>query len=86
VLGLFQVAARPCPLEQLYGQGSDQVKLLRTFRDRVLSRTGEGQALTELYYEWSPTIVKLMQEDGAFKTELQELIEGYLPLLKPLVQ
>jgi hypothetical protein len=86
VLGLFQVAAKACPLEQLYGQGSDQVKLLRNFRDRVLSTTGEGQALTELYYEWSPTIVKLMQEDGAFKTQIQGLIEGYLPLVKPLVQ
>jgi hypothetical protein len=86
VLGLFRVAAKACPVEQLYGQGSDQVKLLRNFRDRVLSTTGEGQALTELYYEWSPTIVKLMQEDGAFKTQLQGLIEGYLPLLQPLVQ
>ena len=86
VLGLFQVAAKACPAEQLYGQGSDQVKLLRNFRDRVLSTTGEGQALTELYYEWSPTIVKLMQEDGAFKTQIQGLIEGYLPLVKPLVQ
>ena len=86
VLGLFQVAAKACPVEQLYGQGSDQVKLLRNFRDRVLSTTGEGQALTELYYEWSPTIVKLMQEDGAFKKQIQGLIEGYLPLLTSLVQ
>ncbi len=47
-----------------------------------MSKTPEGQELIKLYYQWSPAIVRAMEEDGGFKTEVKEMIDGVLPLIK----
>jgi hypothetical protein len=86
VLGLFQVALKPCPVEQLYGQESEQANLLRKFRDHILNATDGGKALTSLYYEWSPTITLLMKKDKHFKMRIQKLLEEFLPLVKTALQ
>lgn len=86
VLGLFQVAAKPCLVEQLYGQDSEQAKLLRKFRDRILNQTYGGQALTSWYYEWSPTITHLMKKNEHFKMSIQKLLDESLPLVKTALQ
>ena len=49
-----------CLIEQLYGKHADQVALLRCFRDTVLSRTAEGRELIQLYYQWSPVILRVL--------------------------
>ena len=48
----------------------------------VLNKTSEGQELIKLYYEWSPAIVKAMEEDEEFKEEVKEMIDGVLELIK----
>jgi len=70
-----------CPTEELYGEDSEETELLRNFRDNVLSKTPEGQELIRLYYQWSPAIVRAMDEDGEFKEEVKEMIDGILPLI-----
>jgi len=47
-------------------------------RADVFSKTPEGQELIKLYYEWSPAIVKAMEEDEAFKKEVKEIVDGVL--------
>ena len=59
---------------------------LRKFRDEVLSKTPEGQEIIRLYYEWSPVIAGAMEEDGEFKKEVEEMIDGVLPLIRELVK
>lgn len=81
VLGLFQVAADLCPMEQLYGRDSKEVRLLRNFRDRVLSSSPAGEFITRLYYEWSPYIAAAMKEDAGFKRGAKAMIDGMLPLM-----
>jgi hypothetical protein len=71
---------RSCPVVQLYGEGSEQVQLLRNFRDTVLRETLEGQQLMKLYYEWSPVVVKAMEADDEFKEGVKEMIDWILPL------
>ena len=56
-----------CPTTSLYGTTSEESKLLRYFRNEVLSRTPEGHELIKLYYWWSPMIVKEMEDDEVFK-------------------
>ena len=51
-----------CPIVLLFGEGSDEVKLLREYRDTILSQTPEGREIIKLYYQWSPLIVKAMQK------------------------
>ena len=72
----------PCPLEVIYGVDSEEVEVLRNFRDDVLSQTLEGQELIRLYYQWSPMIVRAMEEDEEFKEEVKKMIDGILPLIK----
>lgn len=67
-----------CPSEELYGEGSEELELLRYFRDTVLNQTPEGRELIKLYYQWSPTIVKAMEEDEGFKEAIKELIDAIL--------
>ena len=71
-----------CPSKNIYGEYSEKTELLRYFRDNVLSTTPEGQEIIKLYYEWSPVIVKMMEEDEEFKEDVREMIDGILPLIR----
>ena len=71
-----------CPVPLIYGEDSEETELLRSFRDNILSRTPEGQAFTRLYYAWSPALVSAIEEDGAFKDEIKQLIDSVLPVIK----
>ena len=48
--------------------------------NNVLSQTPEGRELITLYYQWSPVIIKAMEEDEEFKEKVKELIDGILQL------
>jgi len=75
------VMVSACPLVKIYGEYSGEVELLRYIRDNVLTQTIEGQEIIRLYYEWSPVIVKAMEEDEAFEEEVKEMVGGFLELL-----
>ncbi len=71
-----------CCTENAYGEHSSQAKLLRYFRDKVLSQTPEGRELIKLYYLWSPTIVRAMEGDDEFKQWVKEMIDSVLPMIE----
>lgn len=75
-----------CPSTLIFGEGSEEVMLLRYFRDNVLSQTPEGQELIRLYYEWSPAIVKAMEQDEEFKEYVKEMVDGILLMIKEEVE
>jgi hypothetical protein len=70
-----------CALTLMYGEQSIEVELLRDYRDNVLSQTPEGREIIKLYYQWSPVIVRAMQEDGAFKQEIIDIVDEIFPML-----
>jgi len=76
------VSSEICPIEKIYGEHSEEVELLKFIRDHVLSKTLEGQEIIGLYYEWSPVLVKAMEEDDKFKEEVREMIDGILMLIE----
>jgi len=76
----------PCPSKEIYGENSQETQLLRSIRDNVLSKTQEGKELIKLYYEWSPAIVKAIEEDEEFKSQVKEIIDGILPLIRREVE
>jgi hypothetical protein len=90
VLGLFQAVAVDaeggCPTEQIYGSHSEEVALLRAFRDNLLSKTPAGQQVIKLYYQWSPAIVESMEADKSFKARVREVIDEALPMIRVLAQ
>jgi hypothetical protein len=82
VYGVIYGAPNPCVAKEIYGEHSEEVELLRDFRDEVLSQSPVGQEIIELYYQWSPVIVRTMEGNEKFKREIKEIIEGVLPLIR----
>jgi len=86
-LNQFTETAFPsCPIVAIYGDDSEEVKLLRYFRDNVLTRTIQGQELIELYYEWSPLIIRSILEDEELKKDLNEMVDRVLTLVKETIE
>jgi hypothetical protein len=75
-----------CPVELLYGEYAEETEFLRMIRDTILIRTEKGLEIIKQYYEWSPIIVKAMEEDEAFKKEVKELVDGVLELITEEVE
>jgi hypothetical protein len=71
-----------CPVTQLYGVNSEEVRLLRKFRDDVASTTPEGKQLVTLYYQWGPMLSAAMEENEAFKAEMKKLMDTVLPIIR----
>ena len=71
-----------CVAERIYGENTKEVERFRHFRDNTLSKTLEGQEITRLYYEWSPAIVKAMEEGEEFIEEVKAIFDGVLPLIR----
>ena len=71
-----------CPIVAIYGDDSEEVKLLRYFRDNVLNRTIQGQELIKLYYEWNSLMIRFILADEGLKKDLKEMIDGFLPLVR----
>jgi len=68
----------PCPTETLYGEHSEETELLRYLRDNILNQTPEGREIIRLYYEWSPVIVEMMNEDDELKGQVREITDMIL--------
>jgi hypothetical protein len=75
-----------CSSFLIYGEHSEEVELLRDFRDNVLSKSPVGQEIIRLYYQWNPAIVKAMEEDEEFKKDVREMIDEILPLIEGKVE
>ena len=71
-----------CAFVEIYGEYSEEVTLLRYFRDNVLTMTTEGQELIKQYYQWSPRLVRTMREDEVFKAQLKDLSDSILLLMQ----
>ena len=71
-----------CTVTEIYGEQAKETERLRHFRDNVLRKTPEGQELIQLYYQWSPMLVKAMNEDALFKAEIKAVIDDILPLIR----
>ena len=70
-----------CPILQIFGEGSEEVKLLRDFRDSILNTTLIGRGLISLYYELSPVFSNALEEDEGLKEDVKGLIDGTLPII-----
>ena len=73
-------------VRQYHYMYSKETELLRYLRDNVLSRTPKGQEIIRLYYQWSPAIVRVMEDGEGFKEEVKEMIDGGLMLIEEEVE
>lgn len=71
-----------CPAQYLYGEFSEEVLLLRWFRDTVLSTTPEGKQIIKVYYQWSPLLLKAMDDDKELQGDVKEVVDHLLKLIR----
>jgi len=83
---LWHFTTRDCPLSLLLQDNDEAITLLRNFRDTILRSTPRGQELIKLYYQWSPAIVKVMEEDEQFKNEMSDMVDSLLPLIRDTIR
>ena len=67
-----------CFLLKLYGEGSEEVRMLRKFRDHFIDSGSEGEEIITFYYKWSPLLVKAIEEDEALEEQLKEVVDTVL--------
>ena len=75
-----------CAAEAIYGEDSEQTELLREYRDKVLSKTPEGQELIKTYYKFSPTVTKLLEQRPLLKNRAKAFIDSMLPGIRKKVE
>jgi hypothetical protein len=75
----------PCAVASIYGEQAEQTELLRDYRDKVLSKTPEGQELIKTYYKFSPTVTKLLEQRPLLKNKAKAFIDSMLPAIREKV-
>jgi hypothetical protein len=81
----YPATSNPCAAEAIYGDNSEQAELLREYRDKVLSKTPEGQDLIKTYYKFSPTVTKLLERNAELKNRIKAFIDNMLPGIRKKV-
>ena len=70
-----------CVAEEIYGKDSEEVEVLRHFRDTTLSKTQSGKEITKLYYEWNLRVVNALKDDEKLKESVRQMIDQILLLI-----
>ncbi|MEE9505122.1 MAG: CFI-box-CTERM domain-containing protein [Thermodesulfobacteriota bacterium] len=70
-----------CPIQKIYGEYAEEVKLLRDIRDTILDKSPEGKELIKLYYQLGPAVVMMMEDNEELKETVKEMIDGVMGLI-----
>jgi hypothetical protein len=71
-----------CVAETILQNDEECLNVLREFRDKILLKTEKGERLVELYYEYSPILIKLIQDKPELQAKLEQKIKILIPEIK----
>jgi hypothetical protein len=80
------ISSWSCAVELIYGENSEETKLLREYRDNVLSKTPEGQEFIKTYYKFSPTVTKLLEQRPLLQNRAKAFIDSMLPGIRKKIE
>ena len=78
---ISSIQTSSCSATYLLGKNDPRLNTLRQFRDDVLSKSPNGREIIQLYYLWSPFIVKAMEENEILKEQLKETVDKILEVI-----
>ncbi len=83
-LGLFRAGRSSwvCAASAALGNNREKLDLLRMYRDRVLSKTQAGKSIIKQYYDLSPFLVSLMNDNAFIRMKVEFMIDTILPVIK----
>jgi len=65
----------PCAASVALDNDQDKLDILRRYRDEVLVKTPDGQETIRLYYEWSPLLVEVIEDNEGLRQQVGYLCE-----------
>ena len=71
-----------CVAETILQDDEECLNVLREFRDKNLLKTEKGKRLVDLYYEYSPILIKLIEDKPELKAKLKQRIKTVIPGIK----
>jgi len=75
-----------CPVEQVLGENSTSLNLLRAFRDKKLSTSNDGLLLISLYYAHAEEVTDILSENPDLADSVRRLIEEIMPAVKSAME
>jgi len=76
----------PCPTMIALENDSENLHLLRGFRDNLLNQTSSGTEYVNLYYTHALEISLLIMNDSALKIRMEKILHRFIPILDSLMR
>ncbi|MCX5905063.1 MAG: leucine-rich repeat domain-containing protein [Proteobacteria bacterium] len=80
------VPANLCAAEAIYGSNSEETELLRRYRDKVLSKSASGRQMIKTYYELSPAVAEVLQNNEAARENARKVLDSLMPAIREKVK
>jgi hypothetical protein len=80
------VPDNPCAAEAIYGKDSEETELLREYRDKVLSKSASGRQMIKTYYELSPAVAEVLQQNETARTSARRVLDSLMPAIREKVK
>jgi hypothetical protein len=80
------VPANQCAAEAIYGSESEETELLREYRDKVLNKSATGRQMIEAYYEASPAVAEVLQQNETARTSARRVLDSLMPAIRKKVK
>jgi len=84
--GETELCSSICPAETLLKNDEKKLKLLRKFRDEILSKSLSGRKFTYNYYRSGTTINRFLESNPLLKVSAAKILEGVLPLIELFIK
>jgi len=76
----------PCPAMIALKNDSENLHLLRGFRDNLLNQTSSGTEYVNLYYTHALEMSLFIMNDSAFKIRMEKILHLFIPILDSLMR
>jgi len=80
------VPANLCAAESIYGRTDEKTELLRKYRDKVLSKSATGRQIIKTYYELSPEVVEVLQNNDTARANTRKVLDSIMPAIREKVK
>jgi hypothetical protein len=80
------VPSNQCVAETVYAEHSEEIEVLREYRDKVLCKSATGRQMIKTYYELSPTVSEVLQKNDTARASARRVLDSLMPAIREKVK